>query len=101
ADQHGRSTLLSDHLDGDSRWSELADVRTQELTDCLGVLVGYEPKTELRPCLAGQDSLGPGSGVAAEESVHVAGGASPLPLERGVAFLSHHGRHGQIGLEFG
>src|SRR5271157_5277140 len=30
ADQHGRCTLMSDHLDGNSWWSELADMRRSE-----------------------------------------------------------------------
>ncbi len=99
ADQHGRRTLMGDDLDGNSGWSDLPDVGAKELADGRRLLVGYQPKTELRSRLAGENRLGSGSRIAAEQAVDIAGGSSPLPLERGVAILAHQSRHGQIGLE--
>ena len=78
ADQHRRRTVMGDDLDGNPRWSYLADVGAEKLADGLGILVGNEPETELCPGLAGQDRLGAGARIAAEEAVDIASWASPL-----------------------
>ena len=69
--------------------------------DRLGILVGNQPETELRPRLAREHRLGPGSGITAENAVDIAGRPGPLPLERGVSLLALQGRHAQIGLKLG
>ena len=91
-DQHRRGPVVGHDLDGHPGGRDLPDVLAEEGLDGLGVLVGDEAEAELRPGLAGQDRLGPGPGVAAEEAVDVAGRPGPLPFEGGVAVLADQAR---------
>ncbi len=94
--QHCLGAVQVAHLDIDSGRSQRLHMFLEQARDLLWVLVRHQPHRDLGPGPGRQHRLGALALIAAEDAVDVAGGASPDPLQRGVALLAEGGGDAEL-----